>query len=104
MLALGSVFGVLVVFISLAQQIFQDRYGVGAGFTLLFAIIALFLSAAAFANSRLLRRFGLERMTRAALLGLIAIAALWSVLAWIDVVPLPLYILLQGLCLFCFGF
>ena len=104
MLALGSVFGVLVVFISLAQQIFQDRYGVGAGFTLLFAIIALFLSAAAFANSRLLRWFGLERMTRAALLGLIAIAALWSVLAWIDVVPLPLYILLQGLCLFCFGF
>lgn len=103
-LALGSVFGVLVVFISLAQQIFQDRYGIGAGFTLLFAIIALFLSAAAFTNSRLLRRFGLVRMTRTALIGLIAISTLWSVLAVLDTVPLPLYILLQGLCLFCFGF
>ncbi|MEC9406288.1 MAG: multidrug effflux MFS transporter [Pseudomonadota bacterium] len=104
MLALCSVFGVLVVFISLAQQIFQDRYGIGAGFTLLFAIIALFLTAAAFINARLLRRFGLVFMTRTALLGLIGVSALWSVLAWMDTVPLALYIILQGLCLFCFGF
>ncbi len=80
MLALCSVFGVLVVFISLAQP------------------------AAAFINARLLRRFGLVFMTRTALLGLIGVSALWSVLAWMDTVPLALYIVLQGLCLFCFGF
>ena len=70
-LALGLVFGVLVAFISLAQQIFQDRYGIGAGFTILFACIAMFLTASSFTNSRLLRRFGLVRMTWSALVGLI---------------------------------
>ena len=103
-LALGLVFGVLVAFISLAQQIFQDRYGIGAGFTILFACIAMFLTASSFTNSRLLRRFGLVRMTWSALVGLIAISAVWSVVAVFDQVPLALYMLLQGSCLFCFGF
>lgn len=104
MIALGIALAVLVTFISLAQQAFQDVYGVGGEFTVWFAVIAVFMSAAAFANARLLRRRAMHAVTHAALLAFIAISAVLLVLTMLDALPLAGYIIGQGLSLACFGF
>ena len=103
-LAMGVVMGCLMAFIATAQQVFQDVYEVGAGFTLLFALIALFISVASFLNSRAVMRFGLRRVGHVALVGFVGTAALFSVLAWRGLLGLEEFIVLQGLLLFCFGF
>lgn len=104
MVALGIVLAVLVTFISLAQQAFQQVYGVGGEFTVLFALIALFLSAAAFTNARLLRRRDMLRVTQGALGLFIVVSVVLLALTWMDRLPLVGYIVGQGMALFCFGF
>ena len=52
-LAMGAMFGAFVGFLSSVQQIFQDTFQVGKWFPYLFAIMALFIGAASFLNSRI---------------------------------------------------
>lgn len=104
MLAQGLTFGALFGFVISAQQVMQDVYGVGDWFTLLFAIVALALTAASFLNARYVMRVGLRRLAHGALVGLLAVSVVHLALALADLTPLLLFVALQAATLFLFGF
>jgi len=82
MVASGVIFGALFAFISASEQIFRDVFHQGESFALWFAGVALALALTNFANSRLVGRFGMRRLSHLALVSFIAVsAALFATMA-----------------------
>jgi DHA1 family bicyclomycin/chloramphenicol resistance-like MFS transporter len=104
MIAMTCTSGALMGFVTSAQQIFQDTFGVGRAFTLLFALIAVTMSAGSFANARLVQVLGPARLARRALHVQIAAAAALVALALTDHLALPVFVALQALVMMGFGF
>jgi len=103
--ALGMIFGAFLAYLSTAQQLYEVVYGAGALFPLYFGMTALSIGGAAVVNSMLVMRLGMRFLTRCAMIGLIALAALFAViaLAWGGVPPLPLFIGWLISSFFCVG-
>jgi DHA1 family bicyclomycin/chloramphenicol resistance-like MFS transporter len=74
MLAAGVIFGALFAFVASVEQVFREVFGQGDLFALWFAGAALALSIAHFANSRLVERFGMRRLSHIALVGFSLVA------------------------------
>lgn len=72
----GLLLGGLFAYLSSAQQIYVDSFGVGDKFPLYFAIVALTSGLAAFVNGALVVRLGMRRMCTFAILLSIAAALL----------------------------
>jgi len=104
MAAMGLVMGAHMGFITSAQQIFVDVFDAGRSFTLLFALIALAMSVAAFTNSRLVHRVGMRRLSLIGLSALVGLNVIHLGLALADLVSLPVFLLLQAGSMFVFGF
>jgi len=103
-LALGLVMGAMMGFIISAQRIFMDIFGTGGSFTLLFALIALAMSVAAFTNSRLVMRFGMRHLVIIGLSALILLNAAHLALVWLTTESLAVFVLMQASSMFMFGF
>lgn len=104
-LALGFAFGGLLLYLSIAQSLFQDIYGVGTKFPLFFAILALGVGVASFANSQLVMRFGMERLS---LVSLGAMGVLSGALMIVSLLhggqpPFIWFLLNSAALLFCFS-
>ncbi len=67
-LASGFVFGGFISYLSMSQQVFQEQYGLGSKFPVFFGLLASAIGVASFANGKLVMRFGMRRLSRAALL------------------------------------
>ncbi len=104
MLAQGLTFGALFGFVISAQQVMQDVYGVGEWFTVLFAVVALALTAASFLNARYVVQVGLRRLAHGALVGLLVVSVGHLALALVDATPLVVFVAMQAATLFLFGF
>lgn len=104
-LATGTFFGALMGYVSSAQQVFADVYGIVAWFPLLFGAVAAALALAAFLNSRFVMRWGMRRIGHGAMFGFSAAAALHLALYLGLGTPPPLVVFLSllAVCLFCFG-
>lgn len=75
--ALSLMLGCMMTYLVSSPRIFQSGiYDLGHGFPLVFAIIALFMGMAFFANSALVRRFGMHRLSHVGLWGFTLAAAL----------------------------
>lgn len=86
-LAMGLAMGCLMTYLGSAQQIFEtDIYKLGHLFPLAFASIALCMGTASFANSRLVKRLGMHRLSRFGMVGF------WTM----SLVLLSLAVLYQG--------
>ncbi|TPW33667.1 multidrug effflux MFS transporter [Martelella alba] len=72
----GCMFG----YITSAQQIYIEVFGIGTLFPIAFAGIGVVMSASALANSRMVGKFGMRRLSQTALIGFVATMALWLVL------------------------
>jgi DHA1 family bicyclomycin/chloramphenicol resistance-like MFS transporter len=96
---LGGLFG----FINSAQQVFFDVFHAQRLFTTIFAMIALFIAAAALLNSRLVERFGTRVLSHSALVAYIAVAIVHAAVALRGNEPLPVFAVLLALQMFCFG-
>ncbi|CAM5774247.1 Bcr/CflA family drug resistance efflux transporter [Labrys miyagiensis] len=69
-LAMGLAMGCLMTYLGQAQQIFEtDIYGLGPYFPLAFALIAICMGTASFANSRLVKRLGMVALSRFGMVG-----------------------------------
>ena len=105
MMAAGAVFGAFVNYLSTAQQVFQEQYAAGKLFPVYFGLLASSIGVASFVNGRLVMRFGMQRLSRLALLGTSGL----SVLAFFAVLTFgghpPLWALFAYLlpCFFCNG-
>lgn len=79
--ATGFIFGGFLTYLSSAQAIYQDLYGVGDRFPLYFAAMAGSIGVASYVNSRLVMRFGTRLISYLALFVFIGCFALLWVLA-----------------------
>ncbi len=67
-LSAGLIFGAFVGYLTSAQQIFQDQYGLGKLFPFYFAVLALAIGGASVSNARLVMRHGMRRLAFLALI------------------------------------
>jgi DHA1 family bicyclomycin/chloramphenicol resistance-like MFS transporter len=95
-IASGIVFGSFLGYLNSAQQIFQLQYALGAQFPLYFAVLALSIGCASFANSMLVMRYGMRQLSWLALVGSFlastvyfvyatnanGMPALWTLMSW----------------------
>ena len=99
MFVMGGLFG----FISTAQQIYVDIYGLGAYFPLAFAFVAMMMAVSSFLNSRIVGALGMRRVAHTALLTFTALSAIWVTLAWTGNLPFPAFMVIFTLVMFTFG-
>ncbi|MBK7074208.1 MAG: multidrug effflux MFS transporter [Myxococcales bacterium] len=104
MVAMALTHGVVMAFVTSAQQVYQETFDVGAAFPLWFALIALTMSVAAFGNARLVRTLGPAALARRALHVMIATAGIMAALAATDHLGLAAYEVLACVVLMGFGF
>jgi DHA1 family bicyclomycin/chloramphenicol resistance-like MFS transporter len=101
--AAGGVMGSLFAFVFSSQQVFTEVYGLGRGFPLAFACIAVGTALAGFLNSRFVGRLGMRVISHGALIGFVTVAGLMLLGAKLGMLPLPLFMALSALMMFAFG-
>ncbi|MBP1805793.1 multidrug effflux MFS transporter [Rubellimicrobium aerolatum] len=69
-------FGALFGFISTAQQIYVDIYGLGVWFPAAFAFVAGLMAVSSFLNSRIVRRWGMRNISHLAILAFTGLSGL----------------------------
>jgi DHA1 family bicyclomycin/chloramphenicol resistance-like MFS transporter len=102
-LASTIVFGALFGFINSAQQVYVGIYGLGVWFPVVFAGIAGMMALSSFLNSRLVGRLGMRRLSHGALLGFLAISAVWLFWSLTGPVPFVVFLTLFASAMFLFG-
>ena len=102
-LATTIVFGALFGFINSAQQIYVGIYGLGVWFPVLFAAVAGMMALSSFANSQLVGRFGMRRLSHGALIGFATVNCILFGLSLLGPVPLPIFVGLFTLAMLQFG-
>ncbi|MFH1794971.1 MAG: multidrug effflux MFS transporter [Pseudomonadota bacterium] len=102
-LASTAVFAALFGFINSAQQIYVGIYGLGAWFPILFAIVAGLMAISSFANSKLVSRVGMRRLSHGALIGFLIVSAIWFMWSLTGPVPLAAFVTLFALAMVQFG-
>ncbi len=103
-LATMAVFGALFGFIGVAQQIYVGIYDLGVWFPLVFAVIAGVMAISSFANSRLVGRYGMRRLSHSALIGFLVVSLLWWLHGLIAGQPsLTVFFVLISAIMFFFG-
>jgi len=78
-IASGLVSGAFLGYLNLAQPVFQEQYGLGENFPLVFGSIAIASGLAFFLNARLVMRYGMRRLTGAANTTLAVISILYFI-------------------------
>ena len=96
-------FGALFGFITSSQQIYVDIYGLGVYFPVAFAAMAGLMAVSSFTNSKVVRRFGMRRLSHGAMLVFTIFSGIWLVLALIGHLPLWLFFSLLAIIMFAFG-
>jgi DHA1 family bicyclomycin/chloramphenicol resistance-like MFS transporter len=81
MVATGLVFGAFVGYLTSAQQIFQEMYGMGKLFPVCFGALAATLGAASLTNAKLVMRYGMHKLSRNALWGHTLLSLVFAVVA-----------------------
>ncbi|HEY0122294.1 MAG TPA: multidrug effflux MFS transporter [Rhizobium sp.] len=104
-LASTFLFGALFGFINSAQQIYSGIYGLGVYTPVAFGGVALFMALSSFINSQLVGRFGMRRLSHAALLGFSLVTFLWLMVQLYGPAPMPfaLFMIFFALAMFQFG-
>lgn len=103
MLATGIIFAAFISYLSTAQQIFQEQYGLGKLFPVYFGMLASAIGVASFVNARLVMRLGMQRLSRSALLAVCALSVTAFAAAWLWHGHPPL-VALMAYMLGCFFF
>jgi DHA1 family bicyclomycin/chloramphenicol resistance-like MFS transporter len=89
-------FGCILGFISQSQQIFVEIYGLGPWFPVAFAGMAGLMAVSSFLNSRIVRRYGMRRLSHFALLVMLGGAIVLASLAALG--PVNFWVFFALLC------
>ena len=100
MLLFGGMFG----YISSAQQIFVDIYGLGPLFPVAFAIMAALMMGSNFLNAAIVQRLGQRRIAHTAVLLIIFFALALVIWGHFTLPPLAAFFCLVTAILFLYGF
>lgn len=101
----GFIVGSFLVYLSTAQQIFQEQYDLKEEFPFIFAGLAIAIGTSTFLNGTLVLRFGMEKMVTTFLLGYCGISMLYVLLYFNGGNPsVEVLLLFFGLQFFAIGF
>ena len=89
----GFITGSFMVYLSTAQQIFQEQYQLADMFPYIFASLAISVGLATFMNSQLVEKYGMWRIAHIASAGYTVVSLLYVILFWSGNNP-SIYILL----------
>lgn len=103
-LASTALFGGLMAYIASIQQIVADAFHQPTRVSLVFAACAAPMAGAAFANSRIVGRFGLRQVGHAGLAAFLLVSAIHWGAAQSGSESLFLFVTLQGLAMIAFAF
>jgi MFS transporter, DHA1 family, multidrug resistance protein len=105
MMATACLFSSFVGYLTSAQQIFQDIYGLAELFPVAFALLAGSIGVASFVNSRLVVRLGMRLLVRTALIAMIGLSATLLAVTFVfgGVPPLWILFALMVPLFFCNG-
>jgi DHA1 family bicyclomycin/chloramphenicol resistance-like MFS transporter len=105
LMATACLFSAFVGYLTSAQQVFQETYGLGRLFPFAFGGLAGSIGLAAFVNSRVVVLLGMRRLVYMALAGMIGLAAAFAGLAFFydGIPPLGLTFGLLVPMFFCHG-
>ena len=78
----GLVTGSFLVYLSSAQHIFEDQYGLRDAFPYLFAALAISIGTSTFTNGTMVLRFGMRKLSLAATIAFSTIAVAYVLLFW----------------------
>jgi DHA1 family bicyclomycin/chloramphenicol resistance-like MFS transporter len=95
-LAMTVLFGSLIAYVGMVQQIFADVFHRPRIMPLMFALCAGFMGVAAFMNSRLVGRLGMRLISHSAILVFIAISAAHVLVAALGWEQIGTFVLLQA--------
>ncbi len=96
-------FGALFGFVSSAQQIYVEIYGLGPWFPLAFAAVAGLMAISSFLNSKIVSRYGMRRISHFAVLTFTTLSGVLLVFSALGFMPLWLFLSLLGSIMFMFG-
>ncbi len=96
-------FGGMIGFVNSVQQVFADALHAPSKFPLVFGICASFVAVASLLNASLVRRLGMRRLSHAALLAYIAVAAAHLLYAMSGRESLVSFAVFQAATMFSFG-
>ena len=104
-LASGLISGVLISYLSSAQQVFQEVYGLGREFPIYMATLALFVGGASFVNARIVMRFGMRALSHRAIMSFIYLMAIYLVITYYMDGRSPLWVMMAFFApsFFCMG-
>ena len=104
-LASGCIAGVLMSYLSSAQQIFQEVYGLGREFPIYMATLALFVGGASFLNSCIVMRFGMRVLSHRAILLFVVLMTIYLVVTYQMGGRAPLWLMMVFFApsFFCMG-
>jgi len=102
-LAVMLLMGGLMGYINSVQQIVSDVFGRPDLLALVFAIVAVPMAVASYANARLVERVGVRRMAQGGLAAVTAVAAVHLAITILWGESLVIFMVLQGLTMACFG-
>lgn len=103
-LGAGFIFSCLMSYVSSAQQVFVDVYGLGADFPLAFGAIAAMMAIAALTNANLVERLGMRRVSHAALAGFLAVSLVLAGAAAAGLASFAVFAVLMAALFFLLGF
>jgi DHA1 family bicyclomycin/chloramphenicol resistance-like MFS transporter len=79
--ASGLIFGALLGYLTSAQQMLQQQYSLGSRFPLFFAMVAISIGAASFANASLVLRYGMLTLATWSLRGIFLVSIVFAAIA-----------------------
>jgi MFS transporter, DHA1 family, multidrug resistance protein len=102
-LAMTVMFGSLMAYVAMVQQIFADVFHRASWMPSMFALCAIFMGMAAFLNSRIVQRLGMRLISHTALLAFIAVTGLHTLIAVLGLETMWTFVALQAATMACFS-
>jgi MFS transporter, DHA1 family, multidrug resistance protein len=100
-LAMMVMFGTIMAYVGMVQQIFSDVFQRPNLMPSMFALCAIFMGMAAYLNSRIVERFGMRLISHTALLLFIGVTALHALIAALGLEHIWTFVALQAATLAC---
>jgi DHA1 family bicyclomycin/chloramphenicol resistance-like MFS transporter len=102
-LAMMVMFGTIMAYVGMVQQIFADVFHRPNLMPSMFALCAIFMGMAAYLNSRIVERFGMRLISHTALLLFIGVTGLHVLVAALGLERIWTFVVLQAASMACFS-
>ena len=96
-------FGSILAYVGMVQQIFDQVFHRSALMPAMFAVCASLMGVASYVNSRIVERVGMRRISQVGLLLFMAVTLTHSAVAWLGFDSLAVFVVLQAATLGCVG-